>query len=99
MGERHIGLELTDGARQHLADAGYDLVYGARPLKRVIQREVQAPWRWPSCGASLARGTRCKWKHAMGRLCSKRCNERNSETRIHIKQGCASPILVEGSNS
>ena len=30
-------------ARQHLADAGYDPVYGARPLKRVIQREVQDP--------------------------------------------------------
>jgi ATP-dependent Clp protease ATP-binding subunit ClpB len=41
--ERHIGLALTDGARQHLADAGYDPVYGARPLKRVIQREVQDP--------------------------------------------------------
>ncbi len=41
--ERHIGLELTGAARQHLADAGYDPVYGARPLKRVIQREVQDP--------------------------------------------------------
>lgn len=40
---RRIGLELTDTARQYLADAGYDPVYGARPLKRVIQREVQDP--------------------------------------------------------
>jgi ATP-dependent Clp protease ATP-binding subunit ClpB len=43
LAERHIGLELSDVARQHLADAGYDPVYGARPLKRVIQREVQDP--------------------------------------------------------
>jgi len=43
LAERHIGLELADGARQHLADLGYDPVYGARPLKRVIQREVQDP--------------------------------------------------------
>jgi ATP-dependent Clp protease ATP-binding subunit ClpB len=43
LAERHIGLELDDAARQHLADAGYDPVYGARPLKRVIQREVQDP--------------------------------------------------------
>jgi ATP-dependent Clp protease ATP-binding subunit ClpB len=43
LSERHIGLELTDAARQHLADTGYDPVYGARPLKRVIQREVQDP--------------------------------------------------------
>jgi len=41
--ERQIGLELTDAARQHIADTGYDPVYGARPLKRVIQREVQDP--------------------------------------------------------
>jgi ATP-dependent Clp protease ATP-binding subunit ClpB len=40
---RNIGLELTDAARQHLAETGYDPVYGARPLKRVIQREVQDP--------------------------------------------------------
>jgi len=43
LAERHIGLELADAAQQHLADAGYDPVYGARPLKRVIQREVQDP--------------------------------------------------------
>jgi ATP-dependent Clp protease ATP-binding subunit ClpB len=43
LAERHIGLELVNGTREHLADAGFDLVYGARPLKRVIQREVQDP--------------------------------------------------------
>jgi ATP-dependent Clp protease ATP-binding subunit ClpB len=43
LAERNIELELINGARQHLADAGYDPVYGARPLKRVIQREVQDP--------------------------------------------------------
>jgi ATP-dependent Clp protease ATP-binding subunit ClpB len=41
--ERNIGLELTEAARQYLAETGYDPVYGARPLKRVIQREVQDP--------------------------------------------------------
>jgi ATP-dependent Clp protease ATP-binding subunit ClpB len=41
--DRKMGLELTDAARRHLAEAGYDPVYGARPLKRVIQREVQDP--------------------------------------------------------
>ena len=40
---RSIVLELTGAARQHLAEAGYDPVYGARPLKRVIQRQVQDP--------------------------------------------------------
>ncbi|WP_279482811.1 ATP-dependent chaperone ClpB [Aureimonas sp. SK2] len=41
--ERKIVLELDDSAREWLADRGYDPAYGARPLKRVIQREVQDP--------------------------------------------------------
>jgi ATP-dependent Clp protease ATP-binding subunit ClpB len=41
LGERHIRLELTDAARAHLVRAGYDPAYGARPLKRTIQREVE----------------------------------------------------------
>jgi ATP-dependent Clp protease ATP-binding subunit ClpB len=39
--ERDIELELTEAARQHLAKAGYDPVYGARPLKRQIQRTLE----------------------------------------------------------
>ena len=41
--ERGITLTLTDAARAHLADTGYDPDYGARPLKRVIQREIADP--------------------------------------------------------
>ncbi|MEO8027607.1 MAG: AAA family ATPase, partial [Bryobacteraceae bacterium] len=41
LAERHISLELTDAARAHLVRAGYDPAYGARPLKRAIQREVE----------------------------------------------------------
>jgi len=40
---RKITLELDEGARKWLADEGYDPVFGARPLKRVIQRAVQDP--------------------------------------------------------
>ena len=39
--ERHIALELTAKARTFIARAGYDPVYGARPLKRYLQREVE----------------------------------------------------------
>jgi ATP-dependent Clp protease ATP-binding subunit ClpB len=39
--ERDIHLELTPAGRDWLANEGYDPAYGARPLKRVIQREVQ----------------------------------------------------------
>jgi ATP-dependent Clp protease ATP-binding subunit ClpB len=40
---RKIGLDVDAGAKTWLGDQGYDPVYGARPLKRVIQRELQNP--------------------------------------------------------
>ena len=43
LAERRISIDVTDGARAHLARVGYDPVFGARPLKRVIQREVETP--------------------------------------------------------
>ena len=43
LADKHIGLKWTEAAQQYLADTGYDPVYGARPLKRIIQREVQDP--------------------------------------------------------
>src|SRR5439155_1346804 len=41
--ERKITLRLEPAAREWLADKGYDPAYGARPLKRVIQKAVQDP--------------------------------------------------------
>ena len=41
--ERKVSLQIDAEAKKWLADAGYDPVYGARPLKRVIQRELQNP--------------------------------------------------------
>ena len=43
LAERNLGLELTDAALAHLAKVGYDPDFGARPLKRVLQREVADP--------------------------------------------------------
>jgi ATP-dependent Clp protease ATP-binding subunit ClpB len=43
LAERDVTLELTEAARETVADAGYDPMYGARPLKRAIQRLVQDP--------------------------------------------------------
>jgi len=39
--ERHITLTLTDEARAHLVQSGYDPTYGARPLKRAIQKQIE----------------------------------------------------------
>ena len=43
LAERRIELELTDSAKETLAEAGWDPAYGARPLKRAIQRLVENP--------------------------------------------------------
>jgi ATP-dependent Clp protease ATP-binding subunit ClpB len=50
--ERHIELELTDAAKEHLVRVGHDPAYGARPLKRVIQRELET-----ALGRRLLQGT------------------------------------------
>jgi len=43
LAERDIGIRLSDAARDKLAAAGFDPVYGARPLKRAIQQQVENP--------------------------------------------------------
>jgi ATP-dependent Clp protease ATP-binding subunit ClpB len=43
LADRKIGVEITDKAKALLADKGYDPIYGARPLKRTIQQEIQNP--------------------------------------------------------
>ncbi len=43
LADRHIGLAVTDKAREYLARDGFDPTYGARPLKRSIQRHIQDP--------------------------------------------------------
>jgi len=41
LADRRLELEMTDAAKAVIAKKGYDPVYGARPLKRAIQREIQ----------------------------------------------------------
>jgi len=43
LAERKLSLELTDAAKEVLAEAGWDPTYGARPLKRALQRLVENP--------------------------------------------------------
>ncbi|MFO0926909.1 MAG: ATP-dependent chaperone ClpB [Gemmataceae bacterium] len=41
LADRHITLELDDAAREHLVRVGYEPAYGARPIKRVLQKELE----------------------------------------------------------
>ncbi|HEY8193371.1 MAG TPA: ATP-dependent chaperone ClpB [Gaiellaceae bacterium] len=43
LAERGLGIELTDAAKEFVAEAGWDPTYGARPLKRALQRLVENP--------------------------------------------------------
>jgi ATP-dependent Clp protease ATP-binding subunit ClpB len=43
LADRRITLEISDEAKTHLVRTGYDPAYGARPLKRAIQREIETP--------------------------------------------------------
>ena len=43
LAERHVAIALTDEARAWLAVKGYDPIFGARPLGRVVQKEVRDP--------------------------------------------------------
>src|SRR6056297_2766316 len=56
LADRKISLTLDDGARHWLAEAGYDRIYGARPLKSVIQRELQNPLAMAILDASVGPG-------------------------------------------
>jgi len=56
--DRKISLELTDAARQFIADAGYDPVYGARPLKRYVQQAVETPLAKELVGGKIRDGQR-----------------------------------------
>jgi ATP-dependent Clp protease ATP-binding subunit ClpB len=60
LADRKIRLELDKPARAWLADAGYDPVYGARPLKRVIQRELQNPLAQMILGGRIKDGDTVK---------------------------------------
>jgi ATP-dependent Clp protease ATP-binding subunit ClpB len=56
LAERGIRIEVTDAAREHLAEAGWDPAYGARPLKRAIQRLVENPLALRLLDGELADG-------------------------------------------
>jgi ATP-dependent Clp protease ATP-binding subunit ClpB len=65
---RQLEIELSDAARTHLADEGYDPAYGARPLKRVIQRQVQDPLAMALLQGDFAEGDRVRVDAVDGHL-------------------------------
>ncbi len=56
--ERQIEIELTNPARKHIVRVGYDPNYGARPLKRAIQKEIHNPLGWLILQGQIQDGSR-----------------------------------------
>ena len=72
LAEFDIGLELSDAAFDRLGGAGFDPVYGARPLKRAIQQQVETPSRRRCSPASSPPTTPCWWRRPTTRSRSRR---------------------------
>ena len=68
LSDRKITIDLDEEARSWLANKGYDPAYGARPLKRVIQKEVQDPLAEKILMGEIADGSRVKITNGSDRL-------------------------------
>jgi ATP-dependent Clp protease ATP-binding subunit ClpB len=68
LAERELHLELDDAARDRLGEAGYDPVYGARPLKRAIQQQLENPLAQRILKGEFAPGDLIRVSAADGKL-------------------------------
>jgi ATP-dependent Clp protease ATP-binding subunit ClpB len=68
LAERRVSLEVTDEAKELLAEEGWDPAYGARPLKRAIQRLVENPLALELLEGRFAEGDSVRVDAADGEL-------------------------------
>ena len=84
LAEQEIGLEVTDAAKDELAREGWDAEFGARPLKRVLQRRLQNPLAEAVLAGTLTRGqvAAIDWDEADGFTLTMRAPEAAGESPI-----------------
>jgi len=68
LAERKLGLTLSEAARRHLVRTGYDPKYGARPLKRAIQKELETPLARKLVGREIRDGQQIHVDYQGGEL-------------------------------
>jgi ATP-dependent Clp protease ATP-binding subunit ClpA len=68
LGDREVEIVLSEGARKWLAEKGYDRLYGARPLSRVIQESIKRPLAEELLFGKLTKGGTVKIDVADGKL-------------------------------
>jgi ATP-dependent Clp protease ATP-binding subunit ClpB len=76
--ERNMDLTLDDGARDLLGEAGFDPVYGARPLKRAIQQQIENPLAQKILEGQFVPGDRIRVSAREGQLAFARTDERRA---------------------
>jgi ATP-dependent Clp protease ATP-binding subunit ClpB len=76
--ERNIELELDDKARDLIGESGFDPVYGARPLKRVIQQQIENPLAQRILGNEFGPGDRIRVSARGGELVFEKRRERQA---------------------
>ena len=79
LAERGLTLELTDAARAWLVQNGYDEAYGARPLRRLIQKEVENALARQVLGNEFTEGDSVRVTIVDDRLSFERLSRANSE--------------------
>ena len=73
-----MDLTLDDGARDLLGEAGFDPVYGARPLKRAIQQQIENPLAQKILQGEFVPGDRIRISAHDGQLTFARADERRA---------------------
>jgi len=80
LAERGLTLELTDAAKEALAEAGWDPAFGARPLKRAIQRMVENPLALRLLEGAFGEGDAIRVDAQNGELVFERAQETSGAT-------------------
>jgi ATP-dependent Clp protease ATP-binding subunit ClpB len=68
LSDRHLELELTEAAKDYIAQEGYDPVYGARPLKRFLQRHLESALSRQILAGTIPEGSRVRVDFKKGQL-------------------------------
>jgi ATP-dependent Clp protease ATP-binding subunit ClpB len=91
--DRNVELELTATARQQLAEEGFDPVYGARPLKRVIQRRIQDPLALKMLQGEFRDGDKITADFRDGEFVFERTERRRESEQSRVKEAAHSPAI------
>ena len=79
--ERELSVEVTDEVKDHLAEAGYSEAYGARPLRRLIQRKIEDMLAEEILSGKYSPGDTIKLVLVDGKITCERCTKRKHKSK------------------